>query len=738
MDNTYKEEIKRALVDRLYKQGFIGLTATIVNACVLVFLLRNLIPHSTLAYWFSGALLSIIIRLILIRSYKKYSLRVGNPRMWGRLFVFGLALSGLIWGSAGIFLFPLDSTVHQAFLAFVLAGMVAGAVGAFSSLMWAFVAFSFPALLPVFFNLVYIRDEMHIAMAAMTLLFLILTFITAKRINSSTRELFSLKEQFAEMLSNRTVELLKSNRRLEKEIEDRKITERALKESEKKFRDLFDSISDLIYAQDIEGKFLSVNHVLLKTWGYDPEDLIGDTALELMDPKSRPLFESKYLKKVKDDGSYHGIAKLFTKKGEKFYIEFKSTLVCPEEGEPYISGIGREVTDRILAQRKIDELQDQILQAKKMEAIGTLAGGIAHDFNNLLMGIQGNASLLLFDIDPKDKKYGKTKKKIETIEKLVQDGANLTNQLLGFARGGKYESRPADLNKIIAKHNHLFKRTKKEIVINEKFEKNLWTVEVDRSQIEQALLDIYVNAVQAMPQGGNLSVQTENVSLNQEPATPFEVSPGRYVKLAIIDSGIGMDETTRQRIFEPFFTTKGMGRGSGLGLASVYGIIKNHGGFIDVRSSKGEGTIFEIYLPAIERERIKKEDVPERIHKGEGTILLVDDEEMILEVGKKMLKKLDFKVLTAEGGKEAVRLYKRKRGKIDIVILDMIMPDMSGGKTYDKLKETDPEVKVLLSSGYSINGEASEILERGCDGFIQKPFRLEKISQKIMEIMDKR
>jgi two-component system cell cycle sensor histidine kinase/response regulator CckA len=231
-----------------------------------------------------------------------------------------------------------------------------------------------------------------------------------------------------------------------------------------------------------------------------------------------------------------------------------------------------------------------------MEAIGTLAGGIAHDFNNLLMGIQGYAELTLLDLDPSHPHY----ERLRRIEAQVQSGADLTKQLLGFARGGRYEVKPADMNDILEKSSSMFGRTQKEISIHRKFGRDLWSVEVDREQMEQVLMNLYMNASQAMPAGGEICLETENVLLNDEKAISCAVRPGKYVKISVTDTGTGMDEKTKERIFDPFFTTKGMGRGTGLGLATVYGIIKGHGGAINVYSEPGHGTTFDIYLPASE------------------------------------------------------------------------------------------------------------------------------------------
>jgi len=377
-------------------------------------------------------------------------------------------------------------------------------------------------------------------------------------------------------------------------------------------------------------------------------------------------------------------------------------------------------------------LEAQLRQAHKMEAIGTLAGGVAHDFNNLLMAIQGRISLMLMtrEVSHPDLEH------LRGIEEYVSKATDLTRQLLGFARGGKYEVKPTDLNELIKKQNRMFGRTKKEISVRGTYEKDLWTVEVDRGQVDQVLLNLYVNAWQAMPGGGDLYVETKNVILDEDYVKPFAVAPGRYVKISVTDTGIGMDKATRERIFDPFFTTKEMGRGTGLGLASVYGIIKNHGGFINVYSEKGHGATFNIYLPASEKAVID-EKIPEgEIRKGSETILFIDDEEMIIEIAEELLAQLGYTVLTARSGKEAIEIYGQQRKQIDIVVLDMVMPDMSGAMTFDRLKEISSEVKVLLSSGYSIDGQATEILDRGCNGFIQKPFNLQKLSQKLREILD--
>ena len=338
---------------------------------------------------------------------------------------------------------------------------------------------------------------------------------------------------------------------------------------------------------------------------------------------------------------------------------------------------------------------------------------------------------MLLDVDKAHPFHGQLK----GVEDHVKRAADLTNQLLGFAMGGKYQVAPVDLNRLIQENISMFARTKKELSINLKFQEKIWSAAVDRSQIDQVLLNLYVNAWQAMPGGGRLYIQTQNCRLDDKFVKPFHVEPGKYIEISITDTGVGMDDETCKRIFDPFFTTKERGRGTGLGLASAYGIIKNHEGIITVRSEKGKGTTFTIYLPVSDIPVREVRIAPEEQLTGAGTILLIDDEEMILDVGKALLQKLGYQVLVAASGREGLEIYRQTPAKIDLIILDMIMPEMNGGETYEGLKEIDPRVKVLLSSGYTLDGVANDILKQGPHSFIQKPFDIKKLSRKVRKAL---
>ncbi|MEJ2285251.1 MAG: PAS domain S-box protein [Desulfobacterales bacterium] len=517
-------------------------------------------------------------------------------------------------------------------------------------------------------------------------------------------------------------------------VNKRKAADDALRESEEKYRTILESIEEGCFETDINGNLTFFSNPFLKILGYSRDELSGANTARYTSPDTAAKME-RVTARLRETGRPENVADydVLCKDGSSLSLELSVSLLKDQDGQPMgYRGVLRDVSERKIAEEEKHRLETQLQQAQKMESIGTLAGGIAHDFNNILMGIQGNASLMLLKIETDHPNY----EKIKNIEKYVQNGTELTKQLLGFARRGKYLIKATDLNDIIDKSSSLFARTKKEIRVHTELREDLWTAEVDRGQIEQVLLNLYVNAWQAMTNGGDLYLQTENIILDRSYVKPYKVEPGRYVKISVSDTGVGIDKETQERIFEPFFTTKEMGRGTGLGLASVYGIIKSHGGYINVYSEKERGTVFTIYLPASEKKVARdKEASPAPIVRGSGTILLIDDEKMILDVGIELLEELGYRVISAMSGKEAIDVFQNSQDQIELIIMDMIMPGMGGGETFDRLKEIDPDIKVLLSSGYSINGQATKILRRGCDGFIQKPFNMNQLAQKVQEIL---
>jgi two-component system, cell cycle sensor histidine kinase and response regulator CckA len=472
------------------------------------------------------------------------------------------------------------------------------------------------------------------------------------------------------------------------------------------------------------------------------ERIFGWTANELMGKDARVLYRSEndYLETGKL--VYSMLEKQGTcclevpcrhKDGSDFFCILNASVINQNAQESRIVVVYEDITDRKKADEERKKLESQLMQSQKMEAIGTLAGGIAHDFNNLLMGIQGCTSILMIDLHDKSQHY----ERLKAIEDLVQNGADLTRQLLGFARGGRYELKTININEIIEKTVSLFGRTKKEIAVHRNFADDIIYVNADRGQMDQLLLNLLVNAWQAMPEGGDIYLRTEKVFLDNDFVHSYGVDPGKYVKISIEDTGIGMDAKTKERIFEPFFTTKEITKGTGLGLAIVYGIVRAHGGIITVVSKPNKGSQFDIYLPISEKEQ--EDEIRElgEIVKGDETILLVDDEEVIVEVSKEILEILGYNILVAHSGHEAINIYSEKKDVIDLVIQDMVMPGMSGMETFHALKIINPAVKVILSSGYVINQKIESIMEQGCRDFIQKPFRMEELSKKVRNVLDK-
>ncbi|MHB8828427.1 MAG: ATP-binding protein [Syntrophales bacterium] len=511
-------------------------------------------------------------------------------------------------------------------------------------------------------------------------------------------------------------------------------SEKTLRESKARFRELADMLPLSVCEINSAMIVAYANRNALETFGYTPEDMKKGVHISealLPDDFERAM---KNVKEVTTGG--HTEAHEYTmvrKNGNAFpCVTYASPII--RNGEPEgIRVVVIDETEQKHAEEERKITQKRLEQAERMEAIGTLSGGIAHDFNNLLMAIQGYASLVIRELPPSHPHYHWLK----NIEELVQNGANLTGQLLGFARGGNYEVKTTHINEIIKKTASVFGQTKKEISIDYKCADSIFPVDVDRGQMEQVFLNLLVNAWQAMPGGGNILLETENILVDEKKAIEISTEPGNYVKISVTDTGVGIDERIKQHIFEPFFTTKKMGRGTGLGLATVYGIVKGHKGAINVDSEPRRGTTFSIYLPASNRQPLQEEtsQKTEKLLGGAETILVVDDERMILETNCELLKSLGYRVFPAGSGQEALSVYMEKNSEIDLVILDMIMPGISGGETFDRLSRINSDVKVLLSSGYSINSEAKNIIERGCQGFIQKPFRFEELSRKVREIL---
>ena len=534
-------------------------------------------------------------------------------------------------------------------------------------------------------------------------------------------ELQRYREDLEELVQERTRDLEKSTRQLGT--------------SEEKYRSIIENMENGYYETDLDGNLTFFNDHVVEILGYDREQVMGLNFRKYMDESTIEAVQKRFREIIRT-GKPERIARfsILRSNGEKRTLDASAALITDHEGRwKGFRGVILDVTEQLKAEKEKKKLETRLQEIQRLEGIGTLAGGVAHDFNNLLMGIQGNVSLMLLETDPGHPLYAKLK----SIESCVLGGSDLTRQLLGFARGGKYNVKVLDFNRVVQNTALMFGRTRKDINIHEKMQPDLWTVEADQNQIEQVLLNLYINAWQAMPDGGHIYLETKNVEMDAAYAKSFNIPPGRYVQISVADTGTGIEANVQSKIFEPFFTTKEMGRGTGLGLASAYGIIKNHDGAIEFSSEVGMGTTFYVYLPASGAQVQLPEKMTGTLTRGDESILLVDDEQVILDVNRNMLENMGYHVKTAQGGQEAIEIYRVSHNQIDMVILDMIMPDMNGGIVFDHLKSINPDVKVLLATGYSISGQAEKIVARGCAGFIQKPYAIKKLSDKIREILDR-
>ncbi len=505
----------------------------------------------------------------------------------------------------------------------------------------------------------------------------------------------------------------------------RKAAEIALREEEARFRALVDAAPLGIALINGQGRLNYVNPRFGEIFGH-PAGEVPEWTADLNGIYPDPDYRERMRAGGGENGDPVTVARVRT-----YSIRAADGVekVVGLRGVPLDGGSHLMIYEDVTMKKR---LETALAQARKMEAIGTLAGGIAHDFNNLLMGIQGHVSMMRVGIDPDDP----MKDRLDAIEQTVESGSRLTRQLLGVARGRKADVRTADINEIVSVSIEMFGRTRKAVAIHPDLDPAAGAAEVDPGQIHQVLLNLYLNAWQALGETGDIFVSTGTETLDWDFARANEVAPGRYVKIAVRDTGEGMDEGTLARIFEPFFTTRKRGEGTGLGLSSAYGIIRGHDGLIRARSRPGAGATFEIFLPASDQPAASPAPVRREMVRGRESVLLVDDEEMIRGIGRQLLEGLGYRVEVADCGEAAVDLYRRAEGAIDLVILDLVMPRMDGEMTYRALREIDGDVRVILASGYHLDARVRRILDDGCAGFIQKPFSIETLSVKIREVFD--
>ncbi|MBT3199478.1 MAG: PAS domain S-box protein [Phycisphaerales bacterium] len=518
------------------------------------------------------------------------------------------------------------------------------------------------------------------------------------------------------------------------DISDRKQAEEALR-SEKDFSNtLIQASPAFIVAIAPDGKTMLMNESMRKELGYSEAEVVGTDYLTTFVPKT----DRKDLIKVFQNLNSTTVFttnenRVLTRDGRKLLVEWRGQQICDSDGHvEYFIGVGIDITERKRAESERDRLEEQLRQAQKMEAVGQLAGGIAHDFNNILTAIQGNAELLKMDIPDTSVQT----KFADEIIKGSNRAADLTRQLLAFARKGKWQAVPIDIHDVISQTVSMLTHSiDRRIDIRLELHASPSTITGDPTQLQNTMLNLGVNARDAMPNGGTLTYATRRVTLTQTDCDnhPFDLTPGEFIEICITDTGIGMDNETQQRIFEPFFTTKEVGKGTGLGLAGVYGCILNHEGGISVCSEPGCGASFKILLPLADSKtkttpETSTENTPIR---GTGHILVVEDEESVRNFVAASLNNLGYTVHTCYDGVDGTEYYRRHHSEIDIVILDLIMPKMNGEDTFIEMKKINPNVKAIIASGFSHAQTTNKMLNEGALTLLNKPFNMIKLSQAI-------
>lgn len=550
------------------------------------------------------------------------------------------------------------------------------------------------------------------------------------------KDLYKKKNQLIEELAT----LRQRVKELEESARKHQQAEGALEESKERFRQIYDEAPIGFHELNSGGNIVQVNRTELEILGYMAEEMLGQPVWKFV--VEEEITRKVLMAKIAGDVSFHEtFERTYRRKdGTTLPVLVRDRVIRDKGGQ--ILGIRstfEDITERRQSEEALSKSEEQLRQWQKVEAIGKLAGGVAHDFNNLLMTIKGYSEILLGKFDPGDPRH----EEVEEILMAAERATSLTRQLLAFGRRQVLHPQVLDLNGIVTNMNKMLRRLiGEDIQLLTILDQELWSVKVDPGQIEQVIMNLAVNARDAMPRGGKLTIETTNVVLDKNYARQYvSVKPGPYVMMAVSDNGCGMDKEIQSHLFEPFFTTKEKGKGTGLGLSTVYGIVKQSGGNIWVYSEPGQGTAFKIYLPkAAEagKEKYRPIESPRILaRKGTETILLVEDEKAVRTMIRKTLQSNGYTVLEAHHGQEALHICDQYSGPIHLMVTDVVMPRMSGKELAEKLTPKRPEMKVLYMSGYPDNSIVQHgVLEPGTE-FLQKPFTFNALEAKVRKILDK-
>ena len=734
MNKNCRDRILREQVRLAMQQLPMTLIAPLVAALVLALAACGVVAGGRILVWISMVLVTVLGGTFLHLQFRKVRDDAFNGEHWQNLYLTLNLITGIVWGASAFIIFPPIDHPGLIFLFFlVIACLSTTTTLPYSSLKFGPAAWAGPAVLAYALRCCMEGGELGYTIGMLGVLFLFSVIIFGLKHNRFITSGIVLRFENLELLE----EVRRVNDSISREITERKLAQKTLEESEERFRLAFRTSPDSIGLNRLsDGMFIDINEGFTKITGYTSDDVMGKTALELdiwNDLKARERFRAS----LEGSGFVENVEAEFRAKDGRVLTGLMSARILRINQEDMILNIARDISAWKKTEEEKKKLETELFFSQKMESVGRLAGGVAHDFNNMLSVIIGRAEMAMHCGILNDG----LRQNLNEIIHAAQRSAELTRQLLAFASKQSISPKITDLNETISGMLIMLRR-----LIGEDIDLSwmpgidLPKVRIDPSQIDQILVNLVVNARDSISGAGNITVRTDSFAVDEAArAGKPELTAGRYVLLTVNDTGAGMTREVREKIFEPFFTTKELGQGTGLGLSSVYGIVKQNNGFIDVVSQPEKGATFKIYLPAFENgtEAAPEKKAPGDRPTGAETILLVEDNEAVLDLSKSMIEMLGYTVLASDAPARAITLAATYPGDIDLLITDIIMPEMNGRELVENLHRIRPGLKSLYMSGYTANVISDRgILEENVN-FIQKPFGIDDLAQKVRQVLDR-